>query len=582
MSYGSVQGVLASFVWRRAVAFAQYEMGSCMKRLFTTRIKQIKYEMILRRLHEVWSRYAWSLIACIVVAYVVAEFNVVAAWSLQEQCFINEGADAREACHAYVEEMHSDLSKIIQLCSKLEEKLLHENAIVVCKQGLLYYPNNKELQLTLQMAESNRDKAKSSKNAASDTGVRASRLASISCLRLQSDKSLEVCQRAVKLDPDNAALYKRLGDVLMEVGRRSEAEQAYLQARLMGLADARPPVETPKSESTAASMPDGKAAAPPSSVDSNTLLLQLQLLDRLRKEGLISAEEYNERKTKLLDTVFKAQPIGAVYKEQPTSPPEPVAPVNDIRKLVDDVKFGNFYALVIGNNAYQHIQKLQSAIADATAVGTLLEKEYGFRVTRLLDASRYQILSALSQLRMSLSKRDNLLIYYAGHGVLDSDIERGYWLPIDAEADNYANWLSTTDLIDQVNGMKALHVMVVADSCFSGTLTRSLPELNQTRNLSIANEDYQALIRRLAKKRSRTVLTSGGLEPVLDSGGGVHSVFAKAFLQTLYENQAIMEGTKLFQKLRELVVYSANQTPEYAPFQRAGHEGGDFIFVRQP
>jgi hypothetical protein len=59
-------------------------------------------------------------------------------------------------------------------------------------------------------------------------------------------------------------------------------------------------------------------------------------------------------------------------------------------------------------------------------------------------------------------------------------------------------------------------------------------------------------------------------------------VFAKAFLQTLYENQAIMEGTKLFQKLRELVVYGANQTPEYAPFQKAGHEGGDFIFVRQP
>jgi tetratricopeptide (TPR) repeat protein len=509
-----------------------------------------------------------------------AEFNVVAAWSLREQCFTNEGVDAREACHSYVEGIRSDPSKIIQLCSKLEEQLLYENAIVACKQGLLYHPNNKELQLTLQMTESNRDKAKNSKNAAPDTGPRASRLATISCLRLQSDKVLETCQRAVKLNPDNATLYKRLGDVLMDLGRRSEAEQAYLQARLMGLAGAMPPVETPKLESTATPIPDGKASAPPSSVGSNTLLLQLQLLDRLRKEGFISSEEYNERKTKLLDAVFKAQPIGAVYKEPPISPPEQITPVNDIRKLVEDVKFGNFYALVIGNNDYQHIPKLQSAITDATVVGTLLEKEYGFHVTRLLDANRYQILSALSQFRMSLSKRDNLLIYYAGHGVLDKDIERGYWLPIDAEANNYANWLSTTDLVDQVNGMKALHVMVVADSCFSGTLTRSLPEFNRTRDVS--NEDYQALIRRLAKKRSRTVLTSGGLEPVLDSGGGLHSVFAKAFLQTLYENQAIMEGTKLFQKLRELVVYSANQTPEYAPFQKAGHEGGDFIFVRQP
>jgi hypothetical protein len=95
------------------------------------------------------------------------------------------------------------------------------------------------------------------------------------------------------------------------------------------------------------------------------------------------------------------------------------------------------------------------------------------------------------------------------------------------------------------------------------------------------NSDRLALIRRLAKKRSRTILTSGGLEPVLDSGGGQHSVFAKAFLNTLHENQGIMEGTKLFQKLRELVVYKADQTPEYAPAEKSGHEGGDFIFVRQ-
>ncbi len=36
---------------------------------------------------------------------------------------------------------------------------------------------------------------------------------------------------------------------------------------------------------------------------------------------------------------------------------------------------------------------------------------------------------------------------------------------------------------------------------------------------------------RLAKKKARTVLTSGGLEPVMDLNGGYHSVFAKAFIE---------------------------------------------------
>ena len=68
---------------------------------------------------------------------------------------------------------------------------------------------------------------------------------------------------------------------------------------------------------------------------------------------------------------------------------------------------------------------------------------------------------------------------------------------------------------------------------------------------------------------------------MLDSGGGQHSVFAKALLNVLQENQGIMEGTRLFQRLREVVVYNADQTPEYAPADKAGHEGGDFIFVRR-
>jgi hypothetical protein len=123
--------------------------------------------------------------------------------------------------------------------------------------------------------------------------------------------------------------------------------------------------------------------------------------------------------------------------------------------------------------------------------------------------------------------------------------------------------------------MKARHVLIVADSCFSGTLLRGSGGAFQAR------EDRRTVLRRLATKRSRTVLTSGGLEPVLDAGGGANSIFTKAFLTVLLANAGVLEGSQLFDKLRGMVVVNAEQTPEYAPVHKAGHEGGDFLFVRR-
>ena len=226
--------------------------------------------------------------------------------------------------------------------------------------------------------------------------------------------ALEGCQRAIALDPDNATLYERLGDVLTGLGRNAEASQAYQEARRRGRVNAgstgsgqttarpeqavpsKPSAEAAPSDSGAVSAPAGKAPPSSSSIESNTLSDQLQLLDKLSKQGLISAEEYKERKAKLLDTVFKAPPI---------STPEQPARKDDDRTVLADVKLGNFYALVIGNNEYKNIQKLKSAIVDAKAVGILLEKEYGFRVTKLFDASRSQILSALGLSHLALRTR---------------------------------------------------------------------------------------------------------------------------------------------------------------------------------
>ena len=244
----------------------------------------------------------------------------------------------------------------------------------------------------------------------------------------------------------------------------------------------------------------------------------------------------------------------------------------DVERKRLDLALGSYHALVIGNNEYRNMPKLKTAVADAKAVSRVLEDRYGFSVTTLINATRYDVIGAMSDLRATLAYDTNLLIYYAGHGVVDPVTERGYWLPVEAEQSNPANWVSNDDITDMLKAIPARHILVIADSCYSGTLVRAAPIELETW------EDRRDWLKRIVEKRSRTALASGGLEPVADAGSGGHSVFAAALLSALEENSEIVEAQELFAPVRKSVFLNANQTPIYSDIRLAGHDGGDFIF----
>ena len=243
----------------------------------------------------------------------------------------------------------------------------------------------------------------------------------------------------------------------------------------------------------------------------------------------------------------------------------------DVQRKRLDLELGDYHALVIGNNDYGDMPQLKTAVADAEAISEVLEDRYGFSVTKLINATRYDMIGAMSELRATLSYDTNLLIYCAGHGIVDPVTERGYWLPVDADQSNPANWVSNDDITDMLKAIPARHILVVADSCYSGTLVRAAPIDLETW------EDRRSWLKRIAKKRSRTALASGGLEPVADAGSGGHSVFAAALLGVLRENSEIIEARALFAPVRKNVVLNANQTPVYSDIRLAGHDGGEFI-----
>jgi len=250
-------------------------------------------------------------------------------------------------------------------------------------------------------------------------------------------------------------------------------------------------------------------------------------------------------------------------------PQAPAAPA--ISPELAALDYGRYYALVIGNNTYKKLPKLNTAVEDAKAVAATLQNDYGFTVSLLTDASEEQVIGALAELRRTLTPKDNLLIYYAGHGWYDEGAERGYWLPVDAVADNQSHWISNADVTDVLKAMQAKHVLVVADSCYSGSLTRGLA-------IGSGSSSYYEDI---VARRARTVLTSGGLEPVLDAGGGGHSVFAKAFLDALQNNNGVIDGEGIYHKVYDEVRLNAEQEPGYGNIRLAGHDGGDFLFVRK-
>ena len=253
----------------------------------------------------------------------------------------------------------------------------------------------------------------------------------------------------------------------------------------------------------------------------------------------------------------------------------PKAAIISDNKTVDKLPLTtskHYYALIIGNDSYTKMASLKSASNDAKAIDELLSKQYNFQTTLLLNAKAEDIIKKLGYYRTHLTQDDCFLIYYAGHGWLDQEADQGYWLPVDAEKDNEVNWISNTYVISTVKAIRAKHVLVIADSCFAGKLTRGL---NVTPESSVQ-------IDRIADKKSRTVMTSGGLEPVIDTGGkDKHSVFASAFIDVLKENKDAVDASSLFVNIRRKVVVNSDQTPEYSDIHKAGHDGGDFIFVRK-
>lgn len=231
-----------------------------------------------------------------------------------------------------------------------------------------------------------------------------------------------------------------------------------------------------------------------------------------------------------------------------------------------------FYALIMGANDYADgsITDLDNPINDATKLYNVLTSRYTFdpnNVIFLKNPTREQIINELDRLTRRISKNDNLLIFFAGHGYWDKETDFGYWIPTDSKANSTANWMANSQIKDYIAAIKSKHTLLIADACFGGSIFRSRK----------AFEEGSSPLKKAYDAPSRKAMTSGNLTEVPD-----RSVFLEQLVSRLNNNtKDYISAEEIFGSIKSIVINSSPVTPVYGDIKDSGDEGGDFIFVKK-
>lgn len=142
-------------------------------------------------------------------------------------------------------------------------------------------------------------------------------------------------------------------------------------------------------------------------------------------------------------------------------------------------------ALVIGNDAYQYISKLEKAGNDASSMAREL-KSAGFEVELRKDVNSKNLLRYIEAFTNRINGGDQVVVFYAGHGV---QIKSGnYLLPTDTEVGSEAEIekiaYSLDDLTAKLAEAKASFSLVMVDACRDNPLKAFGRSVGANRGLS--------------------------------------------------------------------------------------------------
>ncbi len=239
--------------------------------------------------------------------------------------------------------------------------------------------------------------------------------------------------------------------------------------------------------------------------------------------------------------------------------------MNTLQKMT-----GKYYALIIGINDYSdpNIVSLDKPIRDAEMFYNAITTRYTFNsenVKILRDARYAEMVEALDFFAKKITPEDNFLIFYAGHGVWETQAENGYWLPSDARRSSKLAWFRNSTLRDYLKEIRSKHTLLISDACFGGSIFKTRAAFN----------DASTAINMLYEMKSRKAMTSGTFNEVPDE-----SAFLKYLVLRLLDNkEKYLTSAQLFSSFQTAVINNSKSVPQFGVIQDVDDEGGDFIFI---
>lgn len=218
----------------------------------------------------------------------------------------------------------------------------------------------------------------------------------------------------------------------------------------------------------------------------------------------------------------------------------------------------NNYIFAIGIDDYSSPlwKNLNNAMLDAETLTEILKKRYSFEAfpdnLYNSNATKSEIFNSLNSLNQMVTEEDSLIIFFAGHGNMDPATKKGFWIPTNGTLDR-STWIENSSIKNFISDCPAKHILLIIDSCFSGTF------LTTTRNGNLERTYLD-----LNSKKSRWVISSGGEEKVSDGLPNKHSPFGKKIFDFLNKNDNESSSvSELFNCIQLLISSRNNHPPPY-------------------
>lgn len=238
------------------------------------------------------------------------------------------------------------------------------------------------------------------------------------------------------------------------------------------------------------------------------------------------------------------------------------------------------HSLMFATNIYDSFSELVNPVLDANTIAAELSESYNVSTEVVINATLTQTAEKIREYASKdYGKNDNLLIFFAGHGIYDQVFKEGYVISSDSKADDISktSYLSHSNLRTMINNIGCKQIFLVMDVCFGGTFDPHLATASHRGAMEMyADIPKEQFIERKTKYKTRLYLTSGGKEYVPDGRSGFHSPFARRFIEALRKyggEDGILTTNEILQYVEKV-----NPQPRFGEFGD-NEPGSDFILI---